>query len=63
MQTTTGKRQEQWTIQRVLEEKPGNSIELRGCIHHIRDMAEFAGMTARFSACLMLRAWTLLRRN
>lgn len=47
MQTTTGKRQEQWTIQRVLEEKPGNSIELRGCIHHIRDMAEFAFIILR----------------
>ena len=47
MQTTTGRKQEQWTIQRVLEERPGNPIELRGCIHHIRDMAEFAFIILR----------------
>ena len=47
MQATTGKRQEQWTIQRVLEERPANPIELRGCIHHIRDMAEFAFVILR----------------
>lgn len=47
MQTTTGQLPIEWTPKRVQDQKPSAPIEMRGCIHNIRDMAQFAFLILR----------------
>ncbi|MGI5885021.1 MAG: aspartate--tRNA(Asn) ligase [Candidatus Spyradocola sp.] len=47
MQTMTGKRTQEWTIPRIAQERPQAPIEVRGCVHNVRRMANFAFVILR----------------
>ena len=47
MRSITGEKKQEWTIGRVLAEKPDGAIEIRGSIHNVRDMGDFAFVILR----------------
>ena len=47
MLTMTGERTQEWTIERIAREKPQAPIEVKGCVHNVRRMANFAFVILR----------------